>query len=341
VTQPPPPGHPAPPPPDPVPPSTRPAAGGRRDDATTGERWPELPDGWWRGTLPHATFPVPFSATEGLLVAAWGFFGQVVIGGILGIGLALLGLDLLGDSVLTYGFSIGVMLLVFGTGLLYLKLRGRLTWRLWGPVRPKGVHVLWGLLAGVFGVLVIQLGVGLILTLLGETDPPQQSVVEGLSEGGTATILIIVLAVVLAPIIEEVFFRGVWFQGLRRSVGLWPAAIITSLGFGVVHVEVIETVAIPAVLVAVVLLVVAVIPPIPLPVRLVAGAMGLAAAVYAISLGGFASVLLPGALAALGLLFALAFHRTGSLVVPIVGHAAFNGIVVTLALYADRIETLA
>lgn len=37
-----------------------------------------------------------------------------------------------------------------------------------------------------------------------------------------------------------------------------------------------------------------------------------------------------------GLLLALAYHRTGSLLVPIVGHAVFNGLSFSLALLADR-----
>jgi hypothetical protein len=41
---------------------------------------------------------------------------------------------------------------------------------------------------------------------------------------------------VVAPIAEEFFFRGFFFAALRNWKGLWPAAIITGLVFGGIHV---------------------------------------------------------------------------------------------------------
>ena len=44
------------------------------------------------------------------------------------------------------------------------------------------------------------------------------------------------LVAVVAPIAEEFFFRGFFFGALRNWRGLWPAAIITGLVFGAIHV---------------------------------------------------------------------------------------------------------
>ena len=56
---------------------------------------------------------------------------------------------------------------------------------------------------------------------------------------GNPSILIAVLAVVmivgLAPVAEELFFRGFLFAGLRTRWSLWPAAITSGLIFGLVH----------------------------------------------------------------------------------------------------------
>jgi uncharacterized protein len=41
--------------------------------------------------------------------------------------------------------------------------------------------------------------------------------------------------VILAPIVEELLFRGYLFGRLRRRVGFWVSAIITSITFGFVH----------------------------------------------------------------------------------------------------------
>ncbi len=44
-----------------------------------------------------------------------------------------------------------------------------------------------------------------------------------------------VLIVVLAPISEELFFRGFMFASLRRSMTLWPAALIAAVIWGSLH----------------------------------------------------------------------------------------------------------
>ena len=42
---------------------------------------------------------------------------------------------------------------------------------------------------------------------------------------------------VLAPICEEIFFRGVMFGSLRRWKGVWVAATITAIAFSAAHLE--------------------------------------------------------------------------------------------------------
>lgn len=301
--------------------------------------WPPLPDGWWRGTEPQATFPVPFTLGDGFGLFAWFLLGQLVIGTPLIFLVAALGADASDlSSPPLLATVLFTQVAVIGSGLGYLRLRGRLNWRLWGPVRPAWSHVGWGLLAGVGGFLVIQLSLGLLLTLLGESDPPEQELLSVVGADPLVTVLVVVAAVVLAPIGEELFFRGVLFQALRRRVGLWAGATISSVIFGVVHVEVIGGESLPAVLVATVLLCVAVVPRFPTLVRLLTGSLGLAALAFAIALGGWAPVLVPSGLAALGFLLALAQHRTGNLLVPIVGHAVFNAIAIGLTLVAQNLD---
>jgi uncharacterized protein len=307
----------------------------QRDDPP----WPPLPHGWWRGTSPEATFPVPFTLVDGFGLFAWFLLGQLVIALPLTFALFAVGVD--PTDTTTPGALIAVTLTQVGviiSGLWYLKLRGRLNWRLWGPIRPKLSHVGWGLLLGIAGFLAIQVTLGILLTLLGDTDQPQQELLTVVGADTLTTLLVVLAAVVLAPIGEEIFFRGILFQALRRRVGLWPAAVVSSVPFGAVHVEVIGPEALPAILVAVVLLCLAVIPRFPLPVRLFLGALGLAALGFAVALGGPGAVLLPSGLALLGFVLALAFHRTGNLLVPIVGHAAFNAVAVGLTIVAQNLD---
>lgn len=314
--------HPPPQPP-PLPPDVAAPRG------PVGESWPQLPSGWWRGTAPHATFPVPFTVADGFLLFAWTIVGQFVLGiPLAGIGF-LIGADPQDAGPATLLLVNVTFIGILFTTIAYLRLRRRLSWHLLGPVRPAWRHVGWGVLAGVGGFLSIQLTLGLILTLLGEDDVPEQELL-GMTDGTTSIVLLVFATVVMAPLVEEVVFRGVLFQALRRKLGLWPGAIISSLAFGFIHVEVIGVEALPAALIAVVLLCLAVWPRFPLPLRVVLGVTGAAAAVFAVSIGGPAAILLPVGLSLLGLVFALGFHRTGGLWFPIVGHAVFNAIAVGL-----------
>jgi membrane protease YdiL (CAAX protease family) len=43
------------------------------------------------------------------------------------------------------------------------------------------------------------------------------------------------LALIAAPLFEEFIFRGLIFGGLRRSFGVWPAALASAAVFAIVH----------------------------------------------------------------------------------------------------------
>lgn len=47
----------------------------------------------------------------------------------------------------------------------------------------------------------------------------------------------LVMSVVLAPLVEELLFRGAMFAALLRRWGIWPAALVPSLIWGLVHVQ--------------------------------------------------------------------------------------------------------
>jgi membrane protease YdiL (CAAX protease family) len=65
----------------------------------------------------------------------------------------------------------------------------------------------------------------------------KQKLLEQLGAGQSAILLVLsaALTCILAPICEEVLFRGFVFTALRNWRGVWPAALITGLLFGGVH----------------------------------------------------------------------------------------------------------
>lgn len=50
-------------------------------------------------------------------------------------------------------------------------------------------------------------------------------------------VLVFMALVVLAPLAEELLFRGFMFTGLRKRLPFWAAAIIVSLVFGLAHLQ--------------------------------------------------------------------------------------------------------
>lgn len=66
-------------------------------------------------------------------------------------------------------------------------------------------------------------------------DQVEGPLIQAASAPGWQRILFVILAVVLAPVVEEFLFRGVMFTGMARSWGTWPAAIVVTVLFGILH----------------------------------------------------------------------------------------------------------
>ncbi|MHB1537196.1 MAG: CPBP family intramembrane glutamic endopeptidase [Solirubrobacteraceae bacterium] len=72
-------------------------------------------------------------------------------------------------------------------------------------------------------------------TLIG-TSPPEKLLEQlGANEGTALLVGSAALTCVVAPICEEILFRGFVFTSLRNWRGPWPAAVLTGIVFGAVH----------------------------------------------------------------------------------------------------------
>jgi membrane protease YdiL (CAAX protease family) len=78
-----------------------------------------------------------------------------------------------------------------------------------------------------------------ILTLLRGEPPPPQRVAQALAaaQGPGLRILAVATVGLVAPFAEEVVFRGVSFRGLRRRLGFFPAAAVSSVLFSLAHLD--------------------------------------------------------------------------------------------------------
>ena len=104
------------------------------------------------------------------------------------------------------------------------------------PARRGRWRTIWvGVPAGVVLYLLavgVRVGLQTLLEATGREVVPPTQLPEGMSDAGV--VLAAVLAIVVAPVTEEVFFRGLLFRSLRRH-GFVVAAAISGAVFGVVH----------------------------------------------------------------------------------------------------------
>ncbi len=93
--------------------------------------------------------------------------------------------------------------------------------------------------AGALLSLALMLMWQLVRRLMGLSDPaPPENPIIDIVAGSRGTLLIVVfylLASLWAPIAEETIFRGGLFRHLRTRWGVLPSALVTGLGFGLMH----------------------------------------------------------------------------------------------------------
>jgi membrane protease YdiL (CAAX protease family) len=166
----------------------------------------------------------------------WGPFAALAIGlafGILvaGIVTGVSGLD--GDSPWTT--SIGTVLVqICIVGAAIAVAGTRTPPRLWhfGIRRAP-----FGQSAGlVLAALALFYGFTAVYGAIVQPENPQ-TIIEDVGANESAALLLAgaLMVIVVAPICEEVFFRGFLFRVLRVRMSFWPSAVIDGVVFGLVH----------------------------------------------------------------------------------------------------------
>lgn len=134
------------------------------------------------------------------------------------------------------------------TTLAWVKLRGTSLGvsdalrRLVGVKEVTGRDLLRGIGYGVGAFAVVQIGLGGAITwvvdLMGRELPPVQEEVQRAVQGsGSGPLLIAFAVAVLAPVGEELLFRGVLYQALAKHVTGLSALSVSAFAFAVTHLE--------------------------------------------------------------------------------------------------------
>lgn len=197
---------------------------------------PELPEGVWRpepppkrsDALPRWPLWAPFAAMLATLIVA------VVGVGVIALVVELAGVDTAGDPPgVTIGGTYVQDLALIGSALVLARLLdppatpGKFGLRL----TPLGPAVGWTLVSW-FAFFAFATAWGIALGIDEQDDLPEELGVDGST---LALVAVALLVCVLAPIAEELFFRGFCFTALRRTLGMLPAAALTGIIFGAIH----------------------------------------------------------------------------------------------------------
>ena len=172
-----------------------------------------------------------------------------------GWGLSLAGLAVgFGPEVVLYAAALGMgvstdvgkvtlgsaVALVVGSLIIYgwqtlaawffsLRIAGRRL-ALWGFTTPNKAFF-WTIPAALAGVYVVSFLHDLVV------HPKQQDIIGEFPRTTAGIVLFVILAVVLAPLFEEVFFRGFLFRGFASSWGWVAGACVSAAVFGIAHLQ--------------------------------------------------------------------------------------------------------
>jgi membrane protease YdiL (CAAX protease family) len=198
--------------------------------------------------------PLPLTAWSSLRVFLWYFGTQLVVGGILGFFLGMstgLGTEeaaeQIGDATTRYLIPFAAIGMVIAALVMFRAARKRFPAGSWPTIlaalgwreAPRRDIVIGAAAGALLAALYL-----LVLARLFPPDPGQSfgPLSQAAASASTSVrILFAMLAVFLAPPVEEFLFRGVLLAGFGNSWGIAPAVVIVTVLFAVGHMAEVRT----------------------------------------------------------------------------------------------------
>jgi uncharacterized protein len=122
----------------------------------------------------------------------------------------------------------------------WVHIRHRALRRLTGRARARAGEWLIGVGLGVASFFAVNVVLGVLLQVIAgltgvDLPQPQPQVREAAADPALLPWLFL-SAVIVAPVAEELFFRGLLFQALAKHLGKWRAVILSAVAFAAAHV---------------------------------------------------------------------------------------------------------
>ena len=126
-------------------------------------------------------------------------------------------------SLVLYGWQ------AFAAWLFSLRNAGR-SLALWGFRRPTRAYF-WVIPAGLGAAYAFSIAHDALV------HPHEQAIVSEFPHNAVGVVMFVLVAVVMAPVFEEIVFRGFFFRGLANSFGWVWGALISAAIFGGAHLQ--------------------------------------------------------------------------------------------------------
>ncbi len=144
------------------------------------------------------------------------------------------------ESVVVLCATLIQNILLFSLCYLFLRVKYNYSLRRLFSFENKIRIVVNGIVGGFlifFGVMVINLIMAVILLNVFHIIPPQQEVITLLLESNNLWLFLsyAILIVVIAPIVEETFFRGLIYSFIRSKYGVFKGLLVSGMIFGLAH----------------------------------------------------------------------------------------------------------
>ena len=193
---------------------------------------PELPEGVERPPRPESPRWKPWMAWAALVAAFGGALMGALIIGVIGSAAGSSFAD--PSPAVSISATIVQDLSFIGAALLFANISARPLPEHFG-LRPTSFWPAVGWMAAAFAAFYVftLVWVAILGVSPDDTKLPDEL---GVKDSTYALLAVAFLVAVVAPMAEEFFFRGFFYGALRNWKGPWPAAVLTGLVFGSIHV---------------------------------------------------------------------------------------------------------